>query len=160
MEEAGPRSERDEKKIRQVTKNTLVSFHKEQHGFPVGGSDNELLLACQSGHNFYFCDADSKWLRQLKDTTNIKIHLDGQKYPREPAGHGNDISARVLVPTSVSGKRLGQRCYLLLQLPVSSRDCSRGFELVYGDKTSPIPVTATVSETLPSTDAMTDARQT
>ncbi|OQV25842.1 hypothetical protein BV898_00767 [Hypsibius exemplaris] len=146
MEQAGPRSEKDEKQIRQVKSGILVPFHKEQHAFPVG-HNYEQILACQRGHTFYFCNADSIWLRQLGSTATgfggILINQGGPgTFVENPQAWLGDISLSADVYCCRS--------------PVLPRDCSRGFELVYGDKTNPIPVTVAVSETSPSTDATTD----
>ncbi|OWA54565.1 hypothetical protein BV898_18965 [Hypsibius exemplaris] len=132
MKQAGPRSEKDEKQIKQ----------------PI--------------HIFYYCDADSTWLRKLDNTTtrvgNILINLDGPEiFEEDPQDNATEFQPGNWYPQAVlENVRLSVDVYCCSSL-VSSRDCSRGFELVYGDKTSPLPVTAAVSETSPSTDATTEA---
>ncbi|OWA54569.1 hypothetical protein BV898_18969 [Hypsibius exemplaris] len=161
MKQAGPRSEKDVKQIRQVRNNNLVPFHKERHDFPVG-HNYEQILACQSGHTFYFCNADSIWLRRLDSTAtgfrDISINLAGPEASMEnPQDNTTAFPPWSWYPQAVlENVRLSADVYCCSSL-VSSRDCSRGFELIYGDKTSPISVTAAVPETSPSTDATTDA---
>ncbi|OQV25843.1 hypothetical protein BV898_00768 [Hypsibius exemplaris] len=159
MEQAGPRSEHDEKQIRQVRNGILVSFHKERHAFPVG-HDYEQILACQSGHNFYFCKADSIWLRQLNSTVigfgDISINLDvPETFVENPQETATAFPPWYWYPQALLENVSLSADVYCCSSPVSSRDCSRGFKLVYGDKTE-IPVSAAVSETSPSTDATTD----
>ncbi|OWA55462.1 hypothetical protein BV898_19849, partial [Hypsibius exemplaris] len=160
MEQAGPRSEHDEKQIRQMRNGILVPFHEERHAFP-DGHNYEQILACQSGHTFYFCNADSIWLQQLNSTAigfgDISINLDS----RETSVENLQDTATAFPPwywypqAWLENVSLSADIYCCSS-PVIPRDCSRGFKLVYGDKTE-IPVTAVVSETSPPTDATTDA---
>ncbi|OQV25837.1 hypothetical protein BV898_00762 [Hypsibius exemplaris] len=131
MEKAGPRLEHVEKQIR------------------------------QRGHTFYFCNVDSIRLRQLDSTTIgfgvISINLDG---PETSVENPQD-SAKTFLPwywypqAWLENVSLSADVYCCSS-SVLPRHCSRGFRLVYGDKTE-IPVTEAVSETSPFTDAMTDA---
>ncbi|OQV25836.1 hypothetical protein BV898_00761 [Hypsibius exemplaris] len=160
MEQAGPRSEKDEKQIRQVKSGILVPLHKEQHAFPVG-HNYEQILACQRGHTFYFCNVNSIRLRQLDSTAigfgDISINLDGPETSVEnPQDTATAFPPWYWYPQAwLENISLSADVYCC-NSPVLPRDCSRGFKLVYGDKTE-IPVTAAVSETSPPTDATTDA---
>ncbi|OQV25832.1 hypothetical protein BV898_00757 [Hypsibius exemplaris] len=137
MEKAGSRSKQDEKHIRQVIDYALVSFQEEDHTFPVG-------------HNFY--------LHLLKNTTDIYINQNSQEISGEnPQDNATAFPPGYLYPmVRLENVSVSANIYCCSSL-VSSRNCSRGFELVYGDKTSPMPVTAAVSETSPSTNTTTNA---
>ncbi|OQV25848.1 hypothetical protein BV898_00773 [Hypsibius exemplaris] len=131
--------------IRTSDTTSTLCISEERHDFPVG-HDYEQILTCQSGHNFYFCNADSIRLRQLNSTAigfgDISINLVGLGAFVEDPQYPQALLESISLSADV----------YCCSPPVLPRDCSRGFRLVYGD-----PVTTAVLETSPSTDSTADA---